>query len=69
MKISRHSAELQRIPRLALQTLELSPNLKSEAVKKELAAFETAILKRLLLYKQTDLVLAVYEVEKKPAGV
>lgn len=69
MKLARHSAELQRIPRLALQTLELSPNLKSDAVKKELSALSAAILKRLLLYKQTDLVLAVYEVEKKPAGI
>lgn len=69
MKLSRHSAELQRIPRLAIHTLELSPTLKSEAVKKELSALSAAILKRLLLYKQTDLVLAVYEVEKKPAGV
>ena len=69
MKLSRHSAELQRIPRLALQTLDLSPNLKSEAVKKELTSFQAAILKRLLVYKQTDLLLAVYEVEKKPAGI
>ena len=65
MKLSRHSAELQRIPRVALQTLELSSSLKSDAVKKEFAALEAAILKRLQLYKQTDLVVAVYEVEKK----